>query len=118
MTIKEFVETHCSGESEKRLFRAVMKQIGDWKGVFQNPEDYRNAKEGVNGFCYGAQTVPFAKKNIVDILNVLNEYEHELGKPLNTKPCDADESSLFNWYAWFALEHCVQLIIDYNEINS
>lgn len=105
----------CNTESEKNLFKAVMRQIGDWESVFECPDDYRDAGSGVSGFIYYSDTVKFAKKHLVDIINVLNAFENELGEPLGTKPQDAGEETLFNWYAWFALEHCIDKVMTYKE---
>lgn len=118
--MKDVIKETCYTEAEQRLFKAVMRQIGDWQNVSSSPEDYRDASAGVCGFIYYYQTVKFAKKYLSDIVQVLTEFERELGAPLDTKPKDDDDdgTQLFNWLAWFALEHCIDKIIIYKEDNN
>ena len=61
-TMKAVIETTCSTEAEQKLFRAVVRQFGDWEELFDRPEDFRNASYGVNGFICYSETEPFAKK--------------------------------------------------------
>lgn len=109
-TMKTVINAMCNSEESEKLFRSVVRQVGDWESMFNYPEDYRDASAGVNGFIYYADTEKFAKRQLVNILHVLNEFEAEIGEPL-TK----DQDSLLNWYAWFTLENTVQLIMDYKE---
>lgn len=96
------------------LAEAVLKQMGvDWKDLIQYPQDYRDAGAGVSGFIYYSETVPFAKKHLVQIMDALNEFENETGSPLK-KPTD-DDTQFYNWLAWFALENTIQELIDYLE---
>lgn len=109
-TMKTVINTMCNSEEEEKMFRAVVKQFGDWDSLFTYPEDCRDASAGVSGFIYYVDTEKFAKRQIVNILHVLNDFEEEIGEPLIK-----DNDNLLNWYAWFALEHTVQLIMDYKE---
>jgi len=110
LTMKNVIDKTCFEDHESRLFRAVVRQVGDWQSMVENPEDYRDAGAGVSGFIYYSETQPFAKRNIEDILACLNDFEQEIGEPLKK-----DNDNLLNWYAWFALEHIVQKIMDYKE---
>lgn len=98
------------------LAKAVLNQMGaDWKELIKYPSDYRDAGAGVNGFIYYSETIPFAKKHLVKIMNALNEFETETGCHLN-KPTD-DETQFYNWLSWFALENTIQELMDFLEVN-
>ena len=87
------------------LTKAVLNQCGvDWADLCAYPEDYRDASSGVSGFIYYTETVAFAKRHLVKIINALNDFEKECG--VLDKPTD-DETQYFNWLAWFALESVV-----------
>ena len=103
----------CYSDAEKHLFDAVIKQIGDWDSIYEYPMDYRDASAGVSGFIYYTDTEKFFKDNCIEILEVLAEFEDEIGEPL-----EKDTDNLANWYSWFALEHTIQKIIDYKEENE
>ena len=91
-----------------------MNQIGvDWKQLCEYPEDYRDASAGVSGFIYYTETVAFAKRHLVKIINALNELENDIGEPLK-KPND-DETQYFNWLAWFALETVIDELVRVKE---
>lgn len=94
-----------SESNHPELTKAVLNQLGvDWEQLCEYPEDYRDASSGVSGFIYYTETVAFAKRHIVKIINALNEFESECG--LLDKPTD-DETQYFNWLSWFALEKVV-----------
>ena len=108
-TKKEFIE-NCQ---HPELANKVLNKMGaSWNEIIEHPYDYRNAGDGVSGFIYYSETVPFAKSNLVLIQNVLNEFELECG--VLKKPTD-DETQYYNWMAWFALENTIQEIIYYKE---
>ena len=109
-TMKSVIKETCHTEEEERLFKAVVRQFGDWKQMFEYPMDYRDASAGVSGFIYYTDTEKFAKRNIEEIITVLAEFEEELGEPLKK-----DTDNILNWYAWFALEHIVDKIMGYKE---
>lgn len=91
------------------LTKAVLNQCGvDWKDLCAYPNDYRDASAGVSGFIYYTETVAFAKRHLVKIINALNEFGNDRG--LLNKPTD-DETQYFNWLSWFALESVVSDII-------
>lgn len=110
--MKDVIEMMTSTKEEAKLFRAVVRQVGDWKSMYKYPEDYRDAGAGISGFIYYSDTVGFAERKIKEIIMVVNAFEQEIGEPIE-KP--DDYQSLFNWYAWFALEHTVQLIMDFKD---
>ena len=111
MKMKDVIEETCSYEEEKSLFRAVMRQMGaTWKEVWEHPYYYRTADAGVSGFISYNETEPFAKRNIINILFCLNVLEDEIGEPLHK-----DRDNLLNWYAWFALEHVIDKVIQAKE---
>lgn len=111
VTMSKVIEETCYTEEAEKLFRAVMRQIGaSWSEVWEYPSDYRDAGAGVGGFIYYADTEKFAKRQLVNILHCLNEFEQEIGEPLRKT-----QDNLLNWYAWFALEHIIDKIMMYKE---
>jgi len=108
--MKDVIEATCWDDESKALFRSVVRQVGDWSEIWERPEDYRDAGAGVSGFIYYGDTEPFAKRNMVNILHCLNEFEQEIGEPLRK-----DNDNLLNWYAWFALEHIIDKVMAYKE---
>ena len=110
-TLSQVIDKSCFTTEEADLFRAVIRQMSaTWQEVFECPMDYRDAGAGVSGFIYYTETEKFAKRHIENILSVLNKFETNIGEPLKK-----DNNNLLNWYAWFALEHTIQKIIDYKE---
>lgn len=111
-TKKEFLENYSSNPD---LAKKVLKAGGlDWNTIKENPNDYYAANTGsVPGMIYYADTVKFAKRNIISILNALNEFENECGL-LENKPTD-DETNYYNWLAWFAWENVMSEVIGYLE---
>ena len=104
----------CYTDEMRELFDAVIEQTGiDWDDIYEWPSDYRDASGGVYGFIYYTETEKFFKDNCLNILKVLEDFEHDIGEPLRK-----DTENLANWYSWFALEHVMQLIIDYKEGNE
>lgn len=109
--MKKVIEEVCNSDEEKKLFRAVIRQMSaSWEEVWVHPMDYRDAGSGVGGFIYYCDTEPFAKRNLVEILQVLNEFEDDIGEPLKK-----DRDNLLNWYAWFALEYIIDRVMVYKE---
>ena len=105
--MKDVIDKTCYSDEEKKLFRAVMRQMGaDWSEVWDHPMDFRDAGAGVSGFVYYTETEAFAERNTYEILYCLNQFEAELGEPLKK-----DNDSLMNWYAWFALEHIIDKVM-------
>lgn len=113
-TMSKVINTTCYEDYEKKLFRAVMRQMSaSWDEIWEYPEDYRNASVGIGGFVYYSETEPFAKRNMVEIMQCLNDLEQDLGEPLKK-----DNDNLLNWLAWFALEHIIDKIMGYKEIGG
>jgi hypothetical protein len=113
VTMQKVISETCHDQTEADLFRAVIRQIPEpWGFIYNEPENYRRADGGVSGFIYYADTHKFTQRHIQNILEVLTEFEDEIGCPLE-KPGDK-----LNWFAWFALEHTIQKIMDYKESNQ
>ncbi len=112
MLMKTVIAETCFSYNAEMLFRAVIRQFGDWDRMWEYPNDYRDAGAGVSGFIYYSDTEPFAKRNIENILYCLNDFEDEMGEPLKK-----DNDNLLNWYAWFALEHIVDKVMRFKESN-
>lgn len=110
MTMQEVIEKTCYEDYQKDLFNAVIEQIGDWNEVWDCPLNYRDASGGVSGFIYYTDTEKFACDNMADILLCLNEFEQEIGEPLKK-----DDGNILNWYAWFALEHIIDKVMQVKE---
>ena len=64
---------------------------------------------------YYSDTVKFAKKNHLSILQLLDEFENETGAKLESKPSAKDETQYFNWLAWFAWENMYSELLNYLE---
>ena len=109
-TMSAVIKETCHEDYEEQLFKAVIRQVGSWKDVYERPEDHRDASAGVSGFIYYTDTEKFAKRNIENILKCLTDFESEIGEPLKK-----DIDNLLNWYAWFALEHIVDKVMCYKE---
>jgi len=92
---KEFLEYHSSfPEFHKKLLKH-----GDveWSLLKKYPEDYYAANSGsVPGMIYYTDTVAFAKKYHLSILQILDEFECDCGK-LENKPSSTEEVQYFNW---------------------
>lgn len=108
--MKEVIEKTCWEDYQEKLFRAVVRQGPDWSEIWERPEDFRDAGAGVSGFIYYSDTEPFAKRNMVEIMQCLNDFEDEIGEPLKK-----DNDNLLNWLAWFALEHVIDKVMAYKE---
>jgi len=107
--MKDVMDKVCESDYEKRLFKAVVRKIGGWKYIWNSPQDYCDASNGVPGFTYYEDTKRFAKRHIEDILSCLADYQREVG----AVEIDADKP--LNWLAWFALEYIANKINDYKE---
>ena len=69
----------------------------------------------IPGMIYYSDTVPFAKKNHLLILQALDNFENECGK-LENKPSPTDETQYFNWLAWFAWENTISEVLNYLDV--
>lgn len=102
---KKFLEEFSSFPN---FHAKLLKQGGvKWKLLTKHPEDYYTANSGsVPGMIYYKDTVPFAKKYHLSILQILDELECNCGK-LENKPSPQDETQYFNWLTWFAWESMI-----------
>ena len=133
-TLKKFIaESHI----DAKLVRAVVRQIGGWESFTEKAQDvYRHgASGGFSGFIYYADTVPFAKKNrkeIVDLAkNIADDVgegvfkliagfrclsgdysEGEIAEAIYSSKSEND-TQVLNALAWFALEEVCRSYVDY-----
>jgi hypothetical protein len=99
--------------------KKVLKQSGlEWKQLIKHPQDYCAADCGsVPGFIYFSDTIKFAKKHHLSILQILDEFEFDCGK-LENKPSPQDETQYYNWISWFAWESMMSEVISFLENNN
>lgn len=110
---KTFLENHSSFPT---FHKKLLKQGKvEWSLLIEYPQDYYTANNGsVPGMIYYSDTVDFAKKYHLSILQIIDEFESECGK-LENKPRPQDETEYFNWLAWFAWESMMSEIISFME---
>ena len=110
---KEFLENYSS---HPNFHKKILKQGAvDWSLIKERPEDYYTANNGsVSGMIYYTDTVAFAKKHHLPILQMLEEFENECGK-LENKSSPIDETNYFNWLSWFAWENMMGEIMSFME---
>lgn len=113
---KQFLEQYSSFPT---FHKKLLKQGDvDWELLMENPEDYYTANSGaIPGMIYYRDTVKFAKKHHLSILQILDEFECDCGK-LENKPSPQDETQYFNWLSWFAWESMMSEIISFSEMDS
>ena len=113
-TQKDFLENFAS---HPELAKKTLKTGGlSWNDIKEMGWDAYTANNGsVPGMIYYSDTVPFAKKNLVLIMNALNDFENECGL-LENKPTD-DETTYYNWLAWFSWENTMSEVLNYLEID-
>lgn len=113
---KRFLENYSSFPN---FHKKLLKQ-GDveWSLLIEHPQDYYAADSGsVPGMIYYKDTVAFAKKYHLSILQILDEFECDCGK-LENKPSPQDETQYYNWLAWFAWESCMSEVIAFVESEN
>ncbi|WP_439130917.1 DUF7222 domain-containing protein [Polaribacter sp.] len=82
------------------------------------PYNYYAADSGsVPGFIYYNQTINFAKRHHLKILQILDDFENECGK-LERKPSPLDEDLYYNWLAWFSWENTISEVISFVESEN
>lgn len=110
---KKFLEKFSSFPS---FHRKLLKQgCVEWDLLVHHPQDYYTANSGsVSGMIYYKDTVSFAKKHHLSILQILDEFETNCGK-LERKPNPQDETQYYNWLSWFAWESMMSEIIAFSE---
>lgn len=111
-TLNKFINTWSSQpELHKKVFKMGGVPFAEFK---QSPNDYYAANTGaVPGTIYYTDTVRFAKKNLVLIINALNDFEKECGL-ISNKPTE-DQTQFYNWLTWFAWESMAGELINYLE---
>jgi hypothetical protein len=108
---KTFLKSYSSAP---KFHKELLKQGKvEWSLLKENPEDYYAANSGsVPGMIYYADTVSFAKKHHLQILQILEDFESECGK-LDNKPGPLDEVQYYNWLSWFAWESMMSEILSF-----
>ena len=92
---KTFLENHSSFP----IFHKKLLKQGDieWSFLIEHPQDYYTANSGsIPGMVYYTDTVAFAKKHHLSILQILDKFESDCGK-LENRPSPKDETQYFNW---------------------
>ena len=110
---KQFLENYSSFPE---FHKKVLEQGGvEWKQLIKHPQDYDAADSGsVPGMIYYQDTVAFAKKYHLSILQILDEFECDCGK-LENKPSPTEEVQYFNFLAWFSWESMMSEVISFLE---
>jgi hypothetical protein len=110
---KKFLENHSSFPE---FHKKVLKQgLVEWTLLVKHSQDYFSADSGsVPGMIYYTDTVAFAKKYHLSILQILDQFECDCGK-LENKPSPTDEIQYFNWLSWFAWESMMSEVISFVE---
>jgi len=113
-TKKEFLEKYSTNPELARL--TLNKGGLTWKEIKEMEWDAYDPSSGsVPGMIYYSDTVSFAKRNHLLILQSLDEFEYECGK-LTTKPSPTEETQYYNWLAWFAWENTMGEVLNYLEV--
>ena len=104
---KNFLKNHSSFPE---FHKKVLEQGGvEWKLLKENSQDYYSADSGsVPGMIYYTDTVGFARKNHLQILKILDDFENECGQLKG-------RTQYFNWLSWFAWESMMSEIISFLE---
>lgn len=133
-TLKKFIaESHI----DAKLVRAVVRQIGGWESFTNYAPDVarHGADGGFSGFIYYCDTVPFAKKNRKEIVELAKNIADDFGEGVfkmiagfrclsgdysegeiaeaiyNSK--SENNTQVLNALAWFALEEVCRSYVDY-----
>jgi len=119
----------------KKLINAAAKQAGGLRNLSASANDIINngAAGGYTGFIYYDDTVAFTKKNLVPIMQHLNDCADDMGvsalellsgfncfKNMSDyevfdglmNPDSGDRQTVYNGLAWFALEEVARHIIE------
>ena len=101
--------------SNPYLFKKVWTKSGlRFSDVKRYPNDFRDPSSGsVPDFIYYSDTEKFAKNNIVDILQLVADFDDETGS--NTLIRAHETGSPLNFLAWFAYESFIIELIDFLE---
>jgi len=114
-TKKDFLTNYATNPD---LAKKVLNKGGlSWAEIKNMGWDAYDAGSGaVPGMIYYSDTVPFAKRNHLLILQALEQFEQECGR-LEGKPTPTNETQYFNWLAWFAWENTMGEVLNYLDIN-
>lgn len=112
-TKKEFLNSYSSNP---KLARLTLNAGGlSWSEINEMKWDAYAANTGaVPGMIYYEDTVKFAKKNQSLIHESLSQFESDCGK-LDVPRFSDDETTYFNWLAWFAWENTMSEVLNYLE---
>lgn len=112
-TKKDFLDNYASCPE---LARKALNAGGvAWSDILAGRWDYYDAGSGsVPGMVYYEDTVKFARKNHLLILEALDRFEDECGR-LSSRPSTTDKTQYFNWLAWFAWENTMSEVLSYLE---
>ena len=102
-TLNEYFKKYSSYPK----FEKIIWKMGGvyWKDFKSHPDDYLDPSTGsVPGCIYFADTVPFAKKYLGEILQILRDFELEIGMMLKIPNRHEDETIYYNRLTWFAWE--------------
>ena len=115
-TKADFLENYATNPS---LAKKTLKAGGlSWSEIKEMGWDAYAANTGaVPGMIYYSDTVPFAKRNHLEILKALDDFESETGAKLENKPTPTDETQYFNWLAWFAWENTMSEVLNCLDID-
>lgn len=134
-TVKQFIDTT---NIPAKLVRATIRQAGGWDSFKEMAEDIANhgADAGWLGFIYYSETVAFAQRNRLDIVDYAYNMAYDMGESgaysliagfncfrgmdltadsvadaVNNKNHE-DHTQVMNALAWFALEEVARAYVD------
>jgi len=114
-TKKDFLNNCNNPELAKKTLNAGGLS---WEQIKEMGWDAYTANTGaVPGMIYYTDTVKFAKKNHLLILQALDQFKDETGAKLDNKPNPTNKQLYFNWLAWFAWENTMSEVLNYLEID-
>jgi len=114
-TKKDFLNNCSNPELAKKTLNAGGLS---WEQIKKMGWDAYTANTGaVPGMIYYTDTVKFAKKNHLLILQALDQFKDETGAKLDNKPNPTNKQLYFNWLAWFAWENTMSEVLNYLEID-
>ena len=106
-----------STNAEKKLAKAVFRQLGNWQDIWDYPENYRNASGGVSGFIYYNDTHRFTANNIETIFAAISDWDEMTGVSTlaHAEQSDAFCGDWLNYLAWWSLEAVIMGLMDIKE---
>lgn len=110
-TLSGFLNQCSNPELFKKVWNASKLNFSEVK---KYPNNYRDPSSGsVTGMIYYSDTEEFTKKNIVEILELVAEFDEQTGD--NTLSRAAERGNVLNFLAWFTYESMIIEMIDYLE---